>query len=236
MKGYINSIETMGLVDGPGIRVVVFLQGCKLRCIYCHNPETWELKKGVEITPEELVSKLYNYKPYFSNGGGVTFSGGEPLLQPEFLIETLKLCKKLEIHTCLDTSGVGTDRNQEVLKYVDLVILDVKSSKENEYTEITGGKLEDLEKFIDLCNELNKKMWVRQVIVPGINDTKENIMHLKKYLKKINNLEKVELLPYHTYGLEKYNELGIAYKLNGVFDMEQEKLLELYKLLVEKTK
>lgn len=232
MKGYINSIETMGLVDGPGIRVVVFLQGCRLRCIYCHNPETWAFEKGKEITPEELVSKIYNYKPYFASGGGVTFSGGEPLLQPDFLIATLKLCKKLGIHTCLDTSGIGTDKNREVLEYIDLVILDIKASKQDEYKKITSGDFAELEKFVDLCNEMNKKMWVRQVIVPGINDTEENILHLKEYIKKINNLEKIELLPYHTYGIEKYNELGIPYKLKGVFDMKQEKLLELYDLLL----
>ena len=233
MTGYINSIETMGLVDGPGIRVVVFMQGCKLRCLYCHNPETWKLKEGLEMTPEDLVSKITHYKEYFSNGGGVTFSGGEPLLQPDFLIETLKLCKKNKIHTCLDTSGVGTSKDKEILENVDLVILDVKASSSDEYTKITSGKIEVLEKFISLCNELDKKVWVRQVIVPGLNDTKENILDLKKYITRINNLEKVELLPYHTYGMEKYNSLKIPYKLNKVPDMDSDKLLELYNLLVK---
>lgn len=233
MKGYINSIETMGLVDGPGIRVVVFLQGCKLRCVYCHNPETWSFENGKEITPEELVSQIYKYKPYFSSGGGVTFSGGEPLLQPDFLLEALKLCKKMGIHTCLDTSGTGTEKNKEILEYVDLVILDIKASQKNKYKEITGGNLDELDNFIDLCNEMNKKIWVRQVIIPGINDNEDNVLHLKNYITKIENLEKIELLPYHTYGIEKYNELGIPYKLAGVFDMSQEKLLNLYDLLLK---
>ena len=231
--GYINSIETMGLVDGPGIRVVVFMQGCRLRCLYCHNPETWALDGGYEMTPLELVSKICNYKPYFSNGGGVTFSGGEPLLQADFLIEVLKLCKKNNIHTCLDTAGVGTTKDEEVLKYVDLVILDIKSSNKLDYQKITGGEIDVLDNFIEMCNKLNKKVWVRQVIVPTINDNEENILHLKQYIKKINNLEKVELLPYHTYGMEKYNELKIPYRLKGVPDMDSDRILELYDLLVK---
>lgn len=233
MKGYINSIETMGLVDGPGIRVVVFMQGCKLRCLYCHNPETWNLEGGIEVSPEELLLKIINYKEYFSSGGGVTFSGGEPLLQAEFLIEILKLCKKNKINTCIDTSGVGTDLDREVLENTDLVILDVKSSNKEDYQKITSGQFDVLEKFIDLCNELDKKMWVRQVIVPGVNDTEENILELKEYIKKIKNLEKIELLPYHTYGIDKYNELKIEYRLKGVPDLTQDRVLELYNLLLK---
>ena len=233
MIGHINSIETMGLVDGPGIRVVVFMQGCKLRCLYCHNPETWPLEGGIEITADELLAKIVNYKEYFSNGGGVTFSGGEPLLQAEFLIEILKLCKKNNINTCLDTSGVGTTLDREVLENTDLVILDVKSSNPEDYKKITGGQFDVLEKFIDICNQLDKKVWVRQVIVPGLNDNEDNILSLKEYIKKIKNLEKVELLPYHTYGMEKYNELGIPYRLKGVPDMGQDRLIELYNLLVK---
>lgn len=232
MIGYINQIETMGLVDGPGIRVVVFMQGCNLRCLYCHNPETWS-KGGKEIKPEELVSKLCNYKPYFTGGGGVTFSGGEPLMQPDFLIETLKLCKEKNIHTCLDTAGVGTIKDKEVLKNVDLVLLDVKSSFPDMFKKITGGDINKLDDFIELCNTLNKKVWVRQVIVPSLNDNEENILHLKNYLKKIKNLEKVELLPYHTYGMEKYKKLNLPYKLEGTFDMDNKRLIELYNLLIK---
>ena len=159
--GYINSIETMGLVDGPGIRFVVFMQGCTLRCLYCHNPETWNLKKGLEISPEKLVEKIKRYKPYFEDTGGVTFSGGEPLLQPEFLIETMRLCKKNNIHTCLDTAGVGTSKDEEVLKYTDLVILDIKGTTQEEYKKMTGQSMEKVNTFIELCNKMNKKMWLR---------------------------------------------------------------------------
>ncbi len=229
--GYINSIETMGLVDGPGIRFVVFMQGCCLRCLYCHNPETWKLKSGLQMTPTELVEKAKRYKPYFEDNGGITFSGGEPLLQPEFLIETMKLCKKNHIHICLDTAGVGTNKDAEVLKYTDLVILDIKGTNQKEYKKITKHSIDKVEKFITLCNKMNKKMWVRQVIIPGINDNKESIFELKEYIKKIKNVEKIELIPYHTYGEEKYKKLGLKYPLTGFLAMDESKLNELKKIL-----
>ena len=229
--GYINSIETMGLVDGPGIRFVVFMQGCTLRCLYCHNPETWNLKKGLEISPEKLVEKIKRYKPYFEDTGGVTFSGGEPLLQPEFLIETMRLCKKNNIHTCLDTAGVGTSKDEEVLKYTDLVILDIKGTTQEEYKKMTGQSMEKVNTFIELCNKMNKKMWLRQVIVPGINDNKESILRLKEYIKKIKNVEKIELIPYHTYGSDKYKKLGIVYPLEGIEAMNEFTLNDLKKIL-----
>ena len=229
--GYINSIETMGLVDGSGIRFVVFMQGCTLRCLYCHNPETWTLKNGIEITPEELIEKIKRYKPYFEDNGGVTFSGGEPLLQPDFLIETMKLCKNNNIHICLDTAGVGTTKDEEVLKYTDLVILDVKATTEEDYKKITSIPIKRVENFVRLCNKMNKKMWLRQVIVPGINDDEESILKLKEYIKKIKNIEKVELIPYHTYGSDKYKKLGLIYPLEGVPAMAEEKLDKLRKIL-----
>lgn len=233
MEGYIESVETMGLVDGPGIRFVVFLQGCPLRCLYCHNPETWALRKEHPTTPEELVKKILRYKPYFEEEGGVTFSGGEPLNQPEFLLECLKLCKKEGIHTCLDTSGVGKALQEEILSYVDLVILDIKAIDPEEYQKITSKKIEKSLEFLDLCQRLNKKMWLRQVIVPGINDDEEHILKLKKFMKPLKNIERVELLPYHLYGVEKYKKLGIPYRLDGVKPMDVDKCSRLQKLLEE---
>ena len=160
MNGFINSIETLGTLDGPGIRFVVFLQGCKLRCLYCHNPETWNTvsKDAVEITPQELVGKVEKYKNYYGEHGGVTFSGGEPLLQPEFLLECLKLCKEKNIHTCLDTAGFGFGNYEEILKYVDLIILDIKAIEENEYSFITGQKMKKFFEFLEAAQNLNKKM------------------------------------------------------------------------------
>jgi pyruvate formate lyase activating enzyme len=228
MIGKINSVETMGLVDGPGIRFVVFLQGCKLRCIFCHNPETWSNVPVIEITPEELVDKILRYKPYFENNGGVTFSGGEPLLQPEFLLETCKLLKKENIHISLDTSGVGIGNYEEILKYIDLVILDIKAYEQDIYNKVTGSNINEFLTFLNVCTKLNKKLWLRQVIIPGINDNKEYIKGLKIFTNKIPNVEKIEFLPFHTLGKEKYKKLNIINPLEKTLDMSKEKCNELF--------
>lgn len=230
MIGNINSIETMGLVDGPGIRIVVFLQGCKLRCLFCHNPEMWNNEIKLQMTSEELVRRILKYKNYFDDNGGVTFSGGEPLLQKDFLIETLKLCKTCNIHTTLDTSGYGDGEYDEILKYVDLVIFDVKALDNNKYREMTSRNIDESLKFLDACQKNNKKMWIRQVIVPGINDNIEYIKQLKEFIRPLKNIEKVELLPYHLMGVNKYKELGLKYRLDGVPEMNKEKCDELYKV------
>lgn len=232
MIGHLDSIETMGLVDGPGIRVVVFLQGCPLRCLFCHNPETWNINDKFLITPEELVRHLYKYRNYFGNDGGVTFSGGEPLLQHDFLLETLKLCKKMGINTCLDTSGCASNY-EDILEYTDLVIWDVKAYKEDDYFKMTGQHIDICLEFLHKCQEMRKKMWIRQVIVPGINDNLDYIYGLKKFLVGLKNIEKVELLPYHLLGVSKYNKLGIKYKLDGVPAMDKDKCDELYKVLTD---
>ena len=236
MHGNINSIETMGLVDGPGIRMVIFLQGCPLRCLFCHNPETWNTKENMIMTPEEVLKKVLRYKNYFGNEGGITFSGGEPLLQPEFLLETLKLCKENGINTALDTAGVNNNigNKEEILKYVDLVIWDIKAIDKEEYKKMTSKEIDESLEFIALCQKLNKKMWLRQVIVPGINDTKEYILKLKNFIKPLKNIKKVELLPYHVLGVEKYKKLGLKYRLEGVDAMDVKRCKELEKILLEK--
>lgn len=230
MQGYISSIEPMGLVDGPGLRFVVFMQGCKLRCLYCHNPETWKLNEGQKITTNELLEKILRYKSYYKNGG-VTFSGGEPLLQPKFLIECLKKCKENNLHTALDTAGVGIGNYEEILKYVDLVILDIKAINKEEYQKITASKIDEFNKFLDILIKLDKKLWIRSVIVPEINDNKEYILKLKEFISKIPNIQKVELLPYHLYGISKYKELNLEYTLNNIGPMEIDRLKELEKYL-----
>ena len=207
MIGKVNSIETMGLVDGPGIRFVIFMQGCPLRCKYCHNPETWQINgKADEYTPESLIKKILNYKPYFKHNGGVTFSGGEPLMQKEFLLECLKLCKKENINTCLDTAG-SILNCKEILKYTDLVIFDIKGTNKQNYKEMTKFDIDNSIEFLKLCQEMDKRLWIRAVIVPGINDTKEYINELIRFIKPLKNVEKVELLPYHTLGVHKYDDL-----------------------------
>ncbi len=230
-KGSVNSIETFGLVDGPGIRTVVFLNGCKLRCIYCHNPEMWH-RLNDNYEPEELVKKIIRYKSYFGKTGGVTFSGGEPLLQPDFLIETLKLLKENDINTALDTAGVGVGRYDEILKYVDLVILDIKHAEKEGYKKITGQEITESEKFIEALNKNNKKVWIRQVVVPTIMDNMDYLVKLKKYLKKINNIEKIEFLPYHKLGSEKYETLGIDYPCKNINEMDKDKCQELYETFI----
>ncbi len=218
--GNINSIETMGLVDGPGIRFVVFLQGCNLRCAYCHNPETWQKEKLCQkYTPKELIAKILRYKNYYGKTGGVTFSGGEPLLQADFLLECLKLCKKNNIHTAIDTAGVGYGEYKEILKYTDLIILDIKAVDKEEYKKLTGQSIDYFNEFVRQVQQSGNKLWIRQVIVPTINDNEKNILALKDYVKKLKNVEKVELLPYRTIGVSKYKELKIPYRLENIEDM-----------------
>ena len=206
MKASVNSIETFGLVDGPGIRTVIFLNGCKLRCLYCHNPEMWNMGAG-NYTVDELVAKILRNKPYFKrNNGGVTFSGGEPLLQIDFLLEICKKLKEEGIHIAIDTAGVGIGKYDEILSLVDLVLLDIKHPNKEGYQKLTGMDISLSEKFIESLNKSGKPVWIRQVIVPGIMDTDEYIFDLANYLQKIKNIEKIEFLPFHHLGFTKYAE------------------------------
>lgn len=237
LKGKVHSIESMGLVDGPGVRTVVFLQGCKLRCAYCHNPDTWALDGGMEMTPEELIKKILRFKPYFEkSGGGVTFSGGDPLLQPEFLLEMLKLCKENNIHTALDTAGYGFGDYDEILKYTDLVLLDIKHVDDIGYKNLTGRSKRGLDQFLEAIDNSNVKVWIRHVVVPGITDSEEHMEKLQEIIKEIKAVEKIELLPYHTLGVQKYDKLGISYRLSDVMPMDKEDTKKFEKKLNENIK
>lgn len=227
MKGSISKIETSGFVDGPGIRTVVFLNGCKLRCKYCHNPEMWYLK-DLNYTVSELVQKILHNKEYFGKKGGVTFSGGEPLLQSEFLLEVCKCLKKHNINIALDTAGVGNGNYEELLSLVDLVILDIKDTNAADYRELTSYPMNESLKFIEVCNQLKKKIWIRQVIVPGRNDNNDYLKSLKEFIKQIDNVEKIELLPYHNMAIGKYKELGIDYPYKHIKSMDKVICDELY--------
>lgn len=225
MLGKIHSIETMGLTDGPGIRFVVFFQGCKLRCAYCHNPDTWNKDEGKEISAEYLLQKILRFKPYFEkSGGGVTCSGGEPLLQPEFLTDFLMLCKENGLHTAIDTAGFGVGQYEKILKYTDLVILDVKHVTTQGFKDLTGGDFKEFWNFVESVKKADKKLWVRHVVVPGITDSKEHMYNLKNVIRQLNNVEKVELLPYHILGVNKYKEMGIPYRLDGIKPMSKERI------------
>jgi pyruvate formate lyase activating enzyme len=234
-SGYIHSIETMGLVDGPNIRIVIFMQGCPLRCAFCHNPDTWKSISKLKMSATEVVDEIRKYRPYIEMGGGVTFSGGEPLLQSKFLLDMLKLCRKAGIHTCIDTSGTGYSKKylNEILKYTDLVILDIKAIDPKNYKKITKRTIDMFKYFVEQLNSSETKVWLRSVIIPTINDNEEYILKLKEYIKQFKNVEKIELLPYHTMGIEKYKKLKLRYGLNGIDAMNKEKCLELEKILSE---
>jgi len=231
MKGSISALETLGLLDGPGIRVVVFMSGCKLRCKFCHNPEMWKMSSP-NYTVDELVDKILRYKPYFRDNGGVTFSGGEPLLQSKFLLEVFKKLKENNVHIALDTAGVG-DYEEELLDYVDLVLYDIKAIEQEKYKDLVSYDIDESIKFLDKIQEKNIPIWIRQVIVPGINDTEEYILELKEYIKKIKNVEKIELLPYHNMAISKYQKLGLDYPLLKTPEMNKKRCKELEELLLK---
>ena len=230
MLGSVNSVESLGTVDGPGIRAVIFLNGCSLRCKYCHNPETWIMQEK-NYEPSSLVEKVNRYKPYFNHGGGVTFSGGEPLLQPEFLIECSRLFKENGINVALDTAGAGIGHYEEILKYTDLIIFDVKDVTKERFFDLTGGNIENTWQFLDIARKMNSKFWIRQVIIPGVNDTFAYMEELDKYIKNhinIDNVERVEFLPYHKLGTEKYEKLHIFNPYQEKEAMDATKCKELY--------
>ena len=228
IKGSVDSLETFGLLDGPGIRTVVFLSGCRLRCKYCHNPEMW-IKGKENYTKEELARKTLRNKTYFKrNSGGVTFSGGEPLLQSEFVIEVCKLLKKEGIHIALDTAGVGNGDYDEILSYVDLVLFDIKHVTRQGYKDLTGHEIDDSFTFIEAMNRSGVSVWIRQVIVPGVMDNDEYLKGLKEIIQKIKNVQKIEFLPYHKLGDEKYQKLGIFNPYQDKEAMDAEKCRQLY--------
>lgn len=237
MNGIINKIESMGLNDGPGIRTVIFFSGCKLRCLFCHNPETWKME-GISISVDELVKKILRFKNYYGSDGGVTLSGGEPMLQADFVIELCKKLKEHSINIALDTSGVGIGKYNEILSLVDLVLLDIKHIDESEYQILTSQSMEESLKFIQALNESNKPVWIRQVIVPGYNDNLNYIKDLAVFLKRIDNIQNVELLPYHNMAISKYKNLNIPYQWENLENMDKAVCLQLeenLRKLIQKT-
>lgn len=236
LSARVHSIETMGLVDGPGIRTVIFLQGCQLRCLYCHNPDTWKMdsEHSKEMTVEELIKVIKRYKVYHKETGGVTVSGGEPLLQPQFLKEFFKACKAEGIHTALDTAGHGFGEYQEILQYTDLVLLDIKALEDESYKKMTCASRDKFLEFLDAVRKMNVDIWIRHVLVPGLNDTEKNINDLAVFVNNLPNIKKVELLPYHTHGVKKYKELNIKYPLDGVKPLDETRFIYLNKLFNER--
>lgn len=229
--GNIHSVESFGSADGPGVRYIVFLKGCNMRCKYCHNPDTWAKEGGTMQTPEEVLNKALRYKAYWKNNGGITVSGGEALLQIEFVTELFRLAKEKGVHTCLDTSGNPFTREEpfftkfnELIKYTDLFMLDIKHMDPEAHRELTA---QDNANILDMARYLSdngKHMWIRHVLVPGITDREEQLTSLRTFLDTLDTVDRVEILPYHTLGVFKWKELGIPYQLEQVELPSQEQV------------
>ena len=228
MEGHIHSIETFGTVDGPGVRYVIFVQGCPMRCQYCHNPDTWEINAGTLRSTDELLEDFEKYRPYLTNGG-LTVTGGEPLLQMDFMIELFKKAKQKSVHTCIDTSGVVFNRDSEkfmekmneLLKYTDLIMLDIKHIDDDQHKILTGHSNKNILDFARYLNEINFPVWIRHVTGPGITFKTEDLERLGHFLGELDNVQALDVLPYHTMGVPKYEALGMDYPLKGVPALEK---------------
>lgn len=238
IKGYVHSIESFGSVDGPGVRFVVFLSGCKMRCQFCHNPDTWKLKSGTEYTADELLKKAMAYRPYWKNKGGITVSGGEPLLQIDFLLEFFKKAKEKGINTALDTSGNPFTEEEpfyskfvELMQYTDLVLLDIKHIDNEIHKTLTGHSNKNILQMAVTLSDMKKPVWIRHVLVPGISDKDEYLEALAKFVGTLKNVERVEVLPYHTLGVFKWESLGIKYPLEGIAPPTKERVKNAKRIL-----
>ena len=261
MQGWIHSVESFGTVDGPGLRMVIFMQGCPMRCAYCHNPDTWLEKRGMLVSAEELIERFLKNRTYYRNGG-ITVSGGEPLCQLDFVTELFRLAKKHDISTCLDTSGImfpyrkingswsaaqngirNTVRSrdtgtllkayEELMAVTDLVLLDLKHTDEEEHRKLTGHSNSAVFAFLEFLEECKVPVWIRRVVVPGYTDDEEELLRLGEYIGGFANLQAVEVLPYHSMGVSKYKELGIPYRLEGVPEERKETAVEKRKVILQ---
>ena len=214
----VHSIESFGTVDGPGIRFVLFLQGCHLQCKYCHNRDTWDINGGEYESLDDIFEKIIRYKNYIYKNGGVTVTGGEPLLQTKFLIELFKKLKKEKIHTCIDTSGMVSINNdiKELLSLTDLVLLDIKHIDDTKCKELVGRSNKFELEFAQYWSDNNIKMWIRQVLVPGLTDNEEDLLKLKDFISSLKTVKKIELLPYHDMGKYKWKKLDLKYDLEDI--------------------
>lgn len=237
IKGYVNSLETFGLVDGPGVRFVVFLSGCRMRCRFCHNPDTWT-SKGREYTAEELFRHVIRYRPYWKDNGGITVSGGEPLLQLDFLTAFFTLAKQEGIHTTVDTAGEPFREDKEYLErfdklmaVTDLFMLDLKAMDSRAHISLTGVDNANILRMAQYLSAHGKKMWIRHVLVPGVTDDEGDLTAMHEFIKTLDTVEKTEVLPYHTLGTVKWAELGIPYTLEGVPAPDDEQIKRANELL-----
>lgn len=234
--GNIHSLQSLGCVDGPGLRYVVFLQGCPLRCVYCHNPDTWDPMPKLQLTAAELTQKILRYKPYLQQGGGVTLSGGEPLQQTDFILELLPMLQKNGLHTALDTSGVGSlSAAENVLRYTDLALVDLKFVRAVDYQNHTGADcLGQVLDFLTLTRQMQVPVWLRHVVVPGLTDLPDDIRTLGQIAERFDNIQKIELLPFRKLCLEKYRAAGIPFPLESTPEASPAQLQQLQALLPER--
>ena len=230
IKGNIHSIESFGTVDGPGIRFVVFMQGCPMRCLYCHNPDTWNFSSNKQMTVNDILQKYDSVKEFLKNGG-ITVTGGEPLLQTEFVTELFKQAKQRNIHCTIDTSGILFDisnkaKIDELLKYTDLVLLDIKHIDDEEHKKLTGYSNKNVLDFAKYLSDKKIPVWLRHVIVPGITDNEKYLAQLGSFLKGLKNIKALDVLPYHNLAVSKYENLGIEYKLKDVIPPTKEQTIK----------
>lgn len=238
VKGRIHSVESFGSVDGPGVRYILFLQGCQMRCQFCHNVDTWKMTGGQVISADEALEKALKYRSYWRDNGGITISGGEPLLQIDFVIELFKKAKQEGVHTTIDTSGGCFTREEpffskfeELMKYTDLLLVDMKHIDNEQHKILTGMENTHILDMLHYLSDINKPIWIRHVLVPERTDKDEYLIHLDEFIQTLNNVQRVEVLPYHTLGTFKWKELGIPYPLEGIQPPLQERIMNANELL-----
>lgn len=240
MLGNIHSLESFGTVDGPGVRYVVFVQGCPMRCAYCHNPDTWEMNTGTPTKPEEIIEQFERNKGFYE-GGGITVTGGEPLMQVDFLIELFTLAKEKGIHTCIDTSGIAYKKDNaefiekldKLMPLTDLIMLDIKHIDNEKHLELTKQPNDGILAFAEYIDAKGKEIWIRHVVVPGITDDDVYLKKLGYFIGGLKNLKALDVLPYHTMGKAKYDKLGMEYVLKDVPPMDKTKVIEKKKVILE---
>ena len=231
MNGYIHSTESFGSVDGPGVRFVIFVAGCPMRCQFCHNPDTWNMQVGEQRSADELLAQALRYKSYWKDGGGITVSGGEPLMQMDFMIELFRKAKEKGVHTTIDTSGAPFTREEpffskfnELMKYTDLLLVDIKHIDEEQHKILTGRTNQNILDMARYLSDIGKPVWIRHVLVPERNDKDEYLEKLYDFISTLKNVQKVEILPYHTFGEYKWKELGYEYPLEGIEPPTKERI------------
>ena len=240
MSGRIHSLESFGTVDGPGVRFVVFVQGCPMRCAYCHNPDTWPMTGGTIMEASEIIEQYERNRPFYK-GGGITVTGGEPLMQVDFLIELFTLAKERDIHTCIDTSGIAYKPNNsefiekldKLMTLTDLVMLDIKHIDPEKHKELTQQPNDGISAFCEYLNDRKVDMWIRHVVVPTITDDDTYLYKLGYFIGQFTNVKALDVLPYHTMGKPKYDQLGMKYKLDGIPAMDKNKVIEKKQVILQ---